>query len=166
MTEAKRLLRYRAWSRLPRPVRRWLVRRATPSYTLGAIAVIEQDGAVLLVRLAYRSAWGLPGGLLARGEHPEEAVVREVAEEVCLDVEPVHPPTVVVTPHVRRCDVVYRCRIVGPAAAANGGRPEVVPCSPELLEARWFDLDGLPPLHEEASGALRVLGHRVPRGSG
>lgn len=47
-------------------------------------------GDVLLVRASDRSdvagAWSLPGGGLRHGEHPREAVVREVREETGLDV--------------------------------------------------------------------------------
>lgn len=148
---------YRVWQRLPRPARRWLVRRGTPAYTLGAIAVIERGGEVLLVRLSYRRAWGLPGGLLDRREQPEAAVVREVAEEVGLAVDLVDAPTIVVEPSARRGDIVFRCR---PAA---GSDPDGVRArSTELVDARWFPADDLPPLHAEATAALRALGYRVP----
>jgi 8-oxo-dGTP diphosphatase len=55
------------WRRVPRLVRRWIVRLAAPSFTVGAACVIERDdGALLLVRLVYRDGWGLPGGLIKR----------------------------------------------------------------------------------------------------
>jgi ADP-ribose pyrophosphatase YjhB (NUDIX family) len=152
-------LRYRLWRRTPPRARRWLVRRGTPTYTLGAIAVIERPdtGHVLLVRLSYRRAWGLPGGLLGRGEQPAAAVVREVAEEVGLPVTLLGPPTVVVDARARRGDIVFRC------APAPGADPDDVAArSPELVEARWWPVDGLPGLHAEAAAALRAVGHRVP----
>jgi ADP-ribose pyrophosphatase YjhB (NUDIX family) len=141
----------RVWGRLPRPVRRRLVRLGTASHTVGSIGVLEHEGAVLLVRLAYRDHWGLPGGLLKRGEHAVAAMIREVHEEVGLVVEPVGVPTVVVEPKVRRVDVVFRCRAVDgvdPASAA--------PSSPEILETRWWPLDALPRLQHEAATALRA----------
>ena len=67
--------------RLPVKARRRVVRTIAPAYTVGSICVIERaDGAVLLVRLSYRNSWGLPGGLLKRGETPEAAARREVKE--------------------------------------------------------------------------------------
>jgi len=53
---------------------------------VGAYAVcLDGDGAILLSR--YTSGvWGLPGGGVEHGEHPEETVVREVAEETGLSV--------------------------------------------------------------------------------
>lgn len=143
----------RLFGRLPRPVRRWLVRRGTPSHTVGAIGVVAREGEVLLVRLAYRRGWGLPGGLLKRGEQPVDAVRREVAEEVGVDVEPVDRPTVVVESDVRRVDVVFRCRIVSGDVGVS---------SPEVEEARWWPLDDLPALHHEARQALLAAGVTPP----
>jgi len=144
-------MRYRVWARLPRWLRRRLVRLAMPTYTVGAAGVVEHDGRVLLVRLTYRKAWGLPGGLLERGEQPAAAAVREVAEEVGLAIELVGPPTVVAVPEVRRLDIVFRCR-PAPGVDAETARA----CSPEVLEARWWPLDALPPLQAEAASGLRV----------
>jgi len=43
------------YRRLPVLGRRWIVRTVAPSFTVGAMAIIErQDGAVLLVRHSYR----------------------------------------------------------------------------------------------------------------
>ena len=147
---ARRLL-FRAWARLPRRVRRNLVRLGTPSHTVGAIGVVEHDGRVLLVRLSYRKAWGLPGGLLQRGEQPAAAVVREVAEEVGLHIDLVGVPTLVVDTRARRVDVVFRCR---PAPGVDPASVSVR--SAEIVEARWWPEDELPPLHQEAADALRV----------
>jgi ADP-ribose pyrophosphatase YjhB (NUDIX family) len=142
---------YRVWSRVPRQVRRRVIRWLTPSHTVGAIAVVEHDGSVLLVRLSYRKRWGMPGGLLQRGEDPVEAVVRETGEEVGVEVVPSTPPTVVVDTKVRRVDVVFRCALA-PGTEPSSARPT----STEILEARWFPVDDLPPLHTEAAEAWRV----------
>jgi ADP-ribose pyrophosphatase YjhB (NUDIX family) len=124
----------------------------TPSFTVGANCVIErEDGAILLVRQVYRSRWGLPGGLLERGEAPADAVVREVLEEVGLTVEVVGEPAVVVAPGPRRVDVVFRARPVG----AVPEDPE--PVSPEISVVRWHQPGELPELQEEAAEALVTL---------
>ncbi len=41
---------------------------------------------VLLCELVYKSEWDLPGGVVDRGESPADCVVREVREELSLDV--------------------------------------------------------------------------------
>jgi 8-oxo-dGTP diphosphatase len=56
---------------------------------LGAYAFcIRGDGAVLLVRMAPDSpdagSWTLPGGGVQFGEHPDDAVLRELREETGL----------------------------------------------------------------------------------
>jgi 8-oxo-dGTP pyrophosphatase MutT (NUDIX family) len=134
-----------------------VVRTIAPGYTVGAICVIgRSDGAVLLARLSYRNSWGLPGGLLRRGETPAEAALREVLEETSIDVVLVGDPAVVVDPDARRVDVVFKAR------PAPGVDPEAVRVgSPEIVELAWFPPDDLPDLQFEASGALVALARRA-----
>ena len=49
-----------------------------------AAAVFDGNGQVLLVRHRYNPGWRLPGGGVGRGEPPQVAVLRELAEEVGL----------------------------------------------------------------------------------
>jgi len=57
---------------------------------ISSYAVVVDEGRILLCRLtrniSERQEWTLPGGGLEFGEHPEQAVVREVREETGLDV--------------------------------------------------------------------------------
>lgn len=51
--------------------------------------LVTRDGRLLLVRRAFepwRGSWDIPGGFCDADEHPEDAVVREVREEVGLTV--------------------------------------------------------------------------------
>lgn len=139
--------------RLPVWARRRVVRTIAPGFTVGAICVIERaDGALLLVRQTYRRAWGIPGGLLKRGESPEDAARREVVEEIGLAIDLVGEPAVVVDEAARRVDVIFRAR------PADGADPDAVePRSPEIREAGWFPTDALPELQFETSGALVAL---------
>lgn len=155
-----------AYRRLPRIVRRFLLRRLTPSYRVGALCVIERsDTALLMVRPSYRRrGWGFPGGFLKRDENPADAAVREVREEVGLDVEVAENPVVVVDPRYRRVDVIFtgRLRTDGSDAA-----DDVRPHSPEVLAAGWFLPSDLPVLLPEAAQALVELGRaRRPSGPG
>lgn len=138
---------------LPRPLRRGVVRVLAPSFTVGAICVIErEDGAVLLVRQVYRNGWGLPGGLMQRRETIDTCARREVKEEVGLPVELIGEPGVVVDPEPRRIDVIYRAR-PAPGVDPDGATPS----SPEIAEVRWFPAESLPDLQHETVSALVAL---------
>lgn len=139
--------------RLPVKARRLAVRTISPSFTVGAMCVIErEDGAILFVRHSYRRRWGVPGGLLKRGEDAAEGARREVFEEVGLEIELVGEATVVVDAKPQRVDVIFRAR---PVAGAD--LDVVQPASAEIVEARWFAPDALPELQFETSGALITL---------
>lgn len=148
----------RMFQRLPTGARRRVVRSIAPGYTVGAMCRIERDdGRVLLVQLSYRNRWGVPGGLLKRGEDPAAAARREVREEVSLEVELVGAPVAQVDTAARRVDIVFAAR------PAPGQDPELArPSSPEIEVARWFAPDALPSLQPETSGAFALLEGRVP----
>ena len=140
----------RVFGRLPVGIRRRIVRAISPSFTVGAMCIIERsDGAILLVRHSYRRRWGVPGGLLQRGEDVEAGARREVHEEVGLMIEILGEPAVVVDPDPQRIDVVFRCR-----PAPGSDTDAIAPRSPEIVEARWFGPDELPELQFETAGAL------------
>lgn len=53
--------------------------------------VVDDEGRVLLARRAgevFHGHWDLPGGFLDEGEHPLDALRRELLEETGLEVEP------------------------------------------------------------------------------
>ena len=47
----------------------------------------DETGRILLVKPTYNDVWHLPGGVVEAGESPAAAAVREVKEELGLDVE-------------------------------------------------------------------------------
>jgi ADP-ribose pyrophosphatase YjhB (NUDIX family) len=151
------LMLLRLYARLPRRARVAVVHTMAPAFTVGAMCIVERaDGALLLVRHAYRRRWGVPGGLLRRGEGAADAARREAMEELALEVELIGEPCVVVDPEPRRVDVIFRAR---PAAGAD--LSEIRPTSPEIVEARWFPADDLPELQHETRDALMTLARAI-----
>lgn len=53
-------------------------------FDVGAAAIVEQAGRVVLVRHSYKSGWLFPGGAVDRGETPAAAILRELREEIGL----------------------------------------------------------------------------------
>lgn len=64
---------------------RLALRKVTGSGRSGVHAVpLTGDGKVVLVRLTYAPGWRVPGGGRKRGEAPEQAMLRELREEIGL----------------------------------------------------------------------------------
>jgi len=77
------------WRVFPVPLQEILSRIIRPLFQVFAAAVIlDENKNIFLVKSTYQRfhPWGLPGGSLEYGEHPEEAVIREVWEETGLNV--------------------------------------------------------------------------------
>ena len=62
-----------------------------PLVLVVAVALVDADGRVLLARRppgkAMEGLWEFPGGKLAAGETPEQALIRELHEELGIDTE-------------------------------------------------------------------------------
>jgi 8-oxo-dGTP diphosphatase len=126
------------FGRMPHRVQRWAVRLATPTYTVGALLVLDHEGSVLVLRQLHREGWTLPGGLLDHGESPAHGVVREAGEELGLtvDIDPDVdlPVATLVDPHSQRVDVVFYRRVdVRPTVSPRG----------EAFRVSWRSLDDL-----------------------
>lgn len=100
--------------------------------------VLDDRGRVLLGLRDAPPVWNLPGGGVEPGETLWDAAVREVREEVAVDVE-VERLTGVYdrTPNGSPV-LVFRCRLLGGVARAAA----------ETVEVGWFAPDDLPePMH-------------------
>lgn len=75
-------------------ITRWEARReaARPMLLVAAVALIDAEGRVLLAQRpagkAMAGLWEFPGGKLQEGETPEQALVRELREELAITVAP------------------------------------------------------------------------------
>jgi 8-oxo-dGTP diphosphatase len=138
---------------LPDPVRRLVVHTATPSFTAGAVAVLRRaDGRLALVEQRHSLGWALPGGLLNRGETAALGLVREVAEELGVVLDPLSLPVpfAAVNALVRRVDVVYF--VDAPPGTRLRSEDDV-----EVTGTGWFALDALPQISEPTADILRAV---------
>ncbi len=142
------------WLGAPGFVRRAGVWLAEPRFTVTAgVVVLDERGRVLLLRHTLRkgSGWGIPGGFIARGEQPDDAVRREVREETGLALAGVELAFVRTLASVQQVEVIFRAEMK--ASALEGLRKNF-----EIDRAQWFALDALP---EDASPDQRRIIERA-----
>ena len=111
--------------------------------------MILRDGRVLLSRLAPYLApterWTLPGGGIEFGEHPRDAVVREVYEETGLQAqvgEHAWVDSALIGPRVEGEDERHALRIVYDGwVGADAPEPRVIETDGSTVDARWHPVD-------------------------
>lgn len=137
---------------LPSRARFAIVRRTTPTFSVGTVLVVQRGDRLLVLRQRHHTGWTLPGGLLERGETPHQALVRELEEELQLGHLPVpeRPAAVGFHPHERHIDAVFRVRL------PEDTELTLVPDGTEVLATDWKRADD-PDFAEVALIALRHL---------
>lgn len=102
------------------------------------VMAFNEAGELLLIRNSYGATrlLLLPGGGIDRGETPEAAAVREVAEETGLEVRGLAPVAEYFSRAGGKRDTIHLF-----AGRAEG---EPVPDAAEVEEAAFFSLDALP----------------------
>jgi 8-oxo-dGTP diphosphatase len=119
---------------------------------VGAGALILRDGKLLLVKRGAQPGygkWSVPGGLVELGEKVQDAMVREVKEEVGFDVEPVKLTDVADTIMLDGSGRVhYHFVVINFVARIVGGELET---ATDILEARWVPVDEVEKVNLTAS---------------
>lgn len=97
---------------------------------------MDENNKVLLLKHRFRpgGGWGIPGGFIEAEEQPEEALRRELREEVGLEVEDVRLFSTRTFKTAKQVEILFRGR-------AKGG---ALPQSIEISKAAWFTLEQLP----------------------
>jgi 8-oxo-dGTP diphosphatase len=117
---------------------------------------VDDDGRVLLARRAadvFQGYWDLPGGFLEEGEHPLDAMRRELREETGLEIEPTDFVGIWMDRYGDADDAPATLNLYW-AARVVGGEPAP---ADDVSELRWFALDELPSRDELAFHIADVL---------
>lgn len=136
-----------------------VIRIATPTFTVGAIALIEYDGKLLALRQTHRQGVSLPGGLVEKGEHPAAAVAREVLEETGIRIDPGDVIATTFETKLRHIDVLFR--------VTCDAEPTVRVAS-EATSYEWLTLDqwtDVDPATQRILHAVRAVRHEPRLGS-
>jgi ADP-ribose pyrophosphatase YjhB (NUDIX family) len=159
MASRARVFVYRTFYQLPVRWRRRIVRTFQPTYTIGAVTIVrDQDapepGRILLLRQPPGAGWGVPGGLMDRGENPVQCAARELGEETGIKVPPsalrAANPNAIVHVKGQWVDMVFEVDV--PASDTFDID------AAEVIEARWHPIDNLPPLTRPTAELLSYYG--------
>jgi len=126
---------------LPKDLQLFFMRRVNDQFLVGVTGIFfDNEDRVLLVKHTYRGrGWSLPGGYAKSGEHPTEALEREVKEETGYEVSADQRLKIRTDRESARLDITYMGVFIG----------GVLTPSDEVKEAKLFKFDKLPILPED-----------------
>ena len=104
--------------------------------------VLIENGKILLIRRGrdpFRNQWATPGGRIDDSENAEQCAKREMKEETGIDIEIIKLTGLYSDPERDPRGIIAAAFLV----KRTGGEPIA---GDDAAEARWFDLDDLPPL--------------------
>lgn len=124
--------------RLPTNFQLFLMRRVNDQFLVGVTGIfLDKQNRILLVKHTYRGqGWSLPGGYAKAGEHPKEAIEREVKEECGYVVSADERLKIRTDRDSARLDIIYKGVFIG----------GVFEASEEVSSAKFFDFENLPQL--------------------
>jgi 8-oxo-dGTP pyrophosphatase MutT (NUDIX family) len=110
--------------------------------------LVEESRRILLVRVRDNALWYLPGGTIEFGESAQDALVREIAEELGVEID--------------ICSLTQANRIIGPAYGREGtvelncftaSWRGTINAQAEITELGWFG----PEDRDQVAPAIRLL---------
>ncbi|AUC61510.1 8-oxo-dGTP diphosphatase [Cyanobacterium sp. HL-69] len=103
-----------------------------PYLRIGTAVIVDDEGLILIDKRRNKGSmankWEFPGGKFEEGENAQECIVREIKEELGIDIE-VGKHLINVKhdyPHLSLTLMVYYARIIS-------GKPQTIECA----EIRW-----------------------------
>ncbi len=122
-----------------------------------AMMVLVTRGAELLLARSKRfpqPIYSALAGFVEAGESIEDCIHREVREEVGIEVRGLRYMASQSWPFPHSLMIAYNAEYAG---------GEVRPCDDEIVDARWFTVDALPPLPNPVSIARALIDSTVER---
>ena len=113
------------------------IRAINTKFTVTVAGIIFNDkNEVLLIKHLFRpgKGWGLPGGFLEASEQPDEALRRELREEIGLELDQLRTFTTRSFRKARQLEVVF----------LGHSKDEPRPQSLEVERSDWFPTESLP----------------------
>ena len=124
---------------------------------VAAMRLENQSLKVLLIRRGFepfKDKWALPGGFMNIDESPQQAAIRELAEETALSIKPILMEQIGAFGHPHRDP---RTRVVGIAyLALYKTRPRGLAASDDAAALDWFNVRRLPDLAFDHGQILRA----------
>ena len=103
--------------------------------TVGAI-ILDSQNRILLLQHRFRpgGGWGIPGGFIHPREQPEDAIRRELREEIGFEIEIESLAFVRTLRKYRQVEIIFRCIPRGNSFAQSF----------EINRVAWFERNSLP----------------------
>jgi len=104
----------------------------------GSKVIVEHNGKYLSVRNSYGyKRWNFPGGRIEKGESPEEAGIREVKEEIGIDLVDTKSVGTIVSTAEGKTDEIH-------ILYGKSITDEILPDEFEIEETKWFSRENVP----------------------
>ena len=98
----------RVFGSLPRRLRTRIIRTLYPTFTMGVCVCFRRpDERICMVTHSYSAGWGLPGGMLDGDESASQTAVREMREELGVDITITDPPVPVRSPRRKHFNLLF-----------------------------------------------------------
>lgn len=136
------LLKVWKFLRLPTNLQLFFMRQLNDQFLIGVTGIIfDEKNRILLFKHSYRNinSWSLPGGYIKAGEHPKEALEREIKEESGLVVSADERLKLRTDRQSSRIDITYVGKYIGGEFKA----------SDEVEKSKFFSFSKLPRLRAD-----------------
>lgn len=126
-------------------------------------AVVCRNGRLLLVehKMKGRDFFNLPGGGIEEDETPEEAALRELSEEACVEGRIIRPLAIEYKPDLQSRIFSFLVEIPEQAVPKKGLDPELPEEEQTIIDVTWLSLDEIPERDRAylfGAGLMRIPG--------